>query len=183
MKKKTPFQRQRTKRRVRQLSQLFVVLSMMTVGVYILGNSFAEVPSQSYYAAPTGTAAGDGSLEKPWDLKTALLNKTVINPGDNLWLRAGTYGTGAKTTFVDDLNGSREQPITIRNYNNERATIDGNITVNGNYNRLWGLEVTNSFLERNTTLGERVGGLTLYGKGGYVGRIFGWQHRRRQSSA
>ena len=42
-----------------------------------------------WYAAPTGSPSGNGTILNPWDLQTALNNTTQILPGDILWLRGG----------------------------------------------------------------------------------------------
>ena len=94
-----------------------------------------------YYAAPTGT--GSGTLLSPWSLPVALTN-AAIAPGDTLWLRGGTY-VGTNTAL---LNGTLSNRITIRNYNQERAILDGSLTTGSSSNLwLWGLE----FIDSNKT--------------------------------
>src|SRR5258705_10764463 len=45
-----------------------------------------------YYASPSGSSGGDGSQQGPWDLRTALAGGNgKVQPGDTVWLRAGTY--------------------------------------------------------------------------------------------
>jgi hypothetical protein len=43
----------------------------------------------SWYVAPSGSASGDGSSAKPWDIVTALNGPPAVKPGDTIWLRAG----------------------------------------------------------------------------------------------
>lgn len=77
-----------------------------------------------WYAAPNGTASGNGSITSPWDLKTALAGGNgKIQPGHTLYLRGGTY----IGVFESKLQGTESQPIRVRNYQNERATLDGNV--------------------------------------------------------
>ena len=124
-----------------------------------------------HYVTPNGSSAGDGSINNPWDLQTALNQPSSVHPGDTVWLRNGTYGNGG-TIYQGNLNGTSTQPITIRQYPGERATINGGIQVNGTYTRYWGFEVANRVIaNRNSgTLGQNPppnfpSGFTIYGTG------------------
>jgi hypothetical protein len=125
-----------------------------------------------HFVAPDGSAKGDGTIENPWDLQTALNQPASVQPGDTIWLRAGSYQTTVSDGFVGKLKGTEASPITVRNYNGERATIDGQqdneaLDVTGSYTRYWGLEVMSSCTVRNT--GDRSGkcsvGVGVYGPG------------------
>lgn len=107
----------------------------------------------SFYASPGGSARGDGTALHPWDLATALGDNTsprspnhVVQPGDTIWLRAGTYYGG----FDSHLTGSAGHQITVRPYNRERASIESTnydvtaLYVNGNWSTFWGIEIWNS---------------------------------------
>jgi RNA polymerase sigma factor (sigma-70 family) len=100
---------------------------------------------QSFYVAPDGKAASDGSPNAPWNLATVLAHPKSIKPGDTIWLRGGTY-TGK---LVSKLRGTSDKPIILRQYPNERAVlrspkIDGSVlTVEGAHTWYWGFEVTN----------------------------------------
>ncbi len=121
-----------------------------------------------WFASPSGTSGGSGSISDPWDLTTALTKAlSNIAAGDTLWLRSGTYGTGGGTIFVTDLDGADGNPILIRNYNKERAIIDGGIhaTTSSSWITFWGLEVTNSYSERVASTSERVYGIEMRGLG------------------
>jgi hypothetical protein len=99
-----------------------------------------------FYVSPAGTQAGDGSLERPWDLATALTQTRLVGPGSVIWLRGGTY-TGV---FTSKLAGSPLLPITVQQYRNERAIIDSAgkrgdvLTVRGEWTIYRDFEVTNS---------------------------------------
>jgi hypothetical protein len=93
-----------------------------------------------HFAAPGGKRKGKGNKKKPWDLATALSQPSQVRPGDTIWLRGGDY-TGS---FVSQLNGTASAPIIVRQYPNERAVVDGDITLNGQHTILWGFEVKNS---------------------------------------
>ena len=74
-----------------------------------------------FFASPSGSSAGDGSISRPWDLVTALKQPAALKAGDTLYLRGGVY----KGAYVSYLTGSSSAPIVVRPYNGERATIDG----------------------------------------------------------
>jgi hypothetical protein len=110
-----------------------------------------------FYVAPSGTPSGDGSINNPWDLQTALNQPSAVHPGDTIWLRGGTYGGH----FTSYLNGSTASPIIVRQYTGERATIDGNYAGNattleiyGSYTWYWGFEIFNSDPTRYTSDGN-----------------------------
>ena len=128
----------------------------MTAAAALLSGASLAVAT-SFYVSPTGTtstAQGTGTITNPWALQTALSQPAVVHPGDTIWLRGGTY-TGHFTSY---LTGTASQPIVVRPYPGERATLDGNMnpSESGNsepvltvhicsgYTWYWGLEVTNS---------------------------------------
>lgn len=99
-----------------------------------------------FYVAPNGSPNGDGSRERPWDLRTALGHPSAVRPGDTIWVRGGTY----RGAFQSSLRGSASAPIVLRAYPGERATIDGangngsTLRIDGEHAIYWGLEVMNS---------------------------------------
>ncbi len=107
-------------------------------------------PAQSYFAAPSGVAAADGSHEQPLDLTTALSSKGPVAPGDTLWLRGGTY----KGSFASELSGSADATIYVKAFPGEHVVLDGagslraTLEITGPDVWFWGLEVTNSDPQR-----------------------------------
>jgi len=99
-----------------------------------------------WYVTPNGSSGGTGSTTSPWDLATALAGAGGrIHPGDTVWLRAGTYGSGeGRSDYHATLTGTSTAPIVVRAYPGERATINGDITVNGSYTWYWGFELSNT---------------------------------------
>src|SRR5438132_1714973 len=70
-----------------------------------------------FYASPGGSASGDGSVTKPWDLQTALSQPTPVTPGSTIWLRAGRYTGGApRGEFLSKLTGTADAPIVVRQF-------------------------------------------------------------------
>ena len=99
----------------------------------------------TYYVATSGSSSGNGSLSAPWNLQTALGKSGVVLPGDTIWLRGGTYQTGASQPWSPSFAGAAGKLITWRNYNNETVKIDGHWRLgNKNYHRFWGLELYDS---------------------------------------
>ena len=91
-------------------------------------------------------------MANPWDLQTAFNHPASVKPGDTIWVRGGTYFG----SYVVKLVGSPSQPIIVRNYKEERVTIDGLsdhkhlaiIESRGSDTWLWGLEIMSSFPKR-----------------------------------
>jgi hypothetical protein len=96
-----------------------------------------------FYVSPTGSAVNDGSATSPWSLAHALSHPGTVDPGDTIWLRAGTYTVGPLTST---LTGTATDRILVRQYPGERAIIDGDILVNGPYVWFWGFEIYDSDL-------------------------------------
>ncbi len=123
------------------------------------GNAAMTVTRPGWYAAPGGTSGGgDGGVSAPWDLATALAGGNGnVQPGDTIWLRAGTYAG----TFHATLAGTAAAPIVVRPYGAERATIDGGtanietFTIDGQNAWYWGLEIMQSNTARLGPAGTR----------------------------
>ncbi|HEY9426848.1 MAG TPA: hypothetical protein VIR34_06815 [Gemmatimonadaceae bacterium] len=126
-----------------------VLLSLLTVVACSGLDSPTEGPggppqphgARSFFASPSGTTRSAGTIADPWDLPTALSGAGGrIQPGDTLWLLGGTYSG----RFTSTLAGAEDAPIIVRQYFDERATVDGSIGVNGRYTWYWGFEVANT---------------------------------------
>jgi parallel beta-helix repeat protein len=74
----------------------------------------------SYYVATTGSNAGGGTLDSPW--QTISYGMTRLAPGDTLLVRGGSYHE-----YVRALGyaGIRTAPKVVMSYPGERAIIDG----------------------------------------------------------
>jgi parallel beta-helix repeat protein len=116
-----------------------------------------RAPGQEFYVAPNGTPGGNGSLQKPWDLATALAHPAGVRPGATIWVRGGSYGSGA-TMFRSKLAGTAAAPIVVREYPGERAMINGGLQIGccdkdphpeqGAYIWFWGLEIASTIPDR-----------------------------------
>ena len=101
------------------------------------------------YVSPKGKSTNSGSPGSPLDLATALNKATSpVRPGQIVWVRSGVY-TG---NFISSLEGTVSQPITVRAYPGERASISGSISANsGGAVWFWGLEVFNPSTQRTSS--------------------------------
>jgi hypothetical protein len=108
-----------------------------------------------WYVTANGASSGAGTNSAPWDLATALAGGNgKVQVGDTIWLRQGTYAG----QFYSGLSGTAANPIVVRGYPGERATIDGGtggtnrietLTVNGAYTIYRDFEVMQSSTGRN----------------------------------
>lgn len=105
-----------------------------------------HIRAAQFYVSPSGSATGNGSWNRPWDLQTALNQPAPIQPGDTLWLMGGVYRNANRPTkFVSQLSGASGRPITVRQYPGQRATVDGNIAqYSGGWANYWGFEIMDS---------------------------------------
>jgi hypothetical protein len=116
-----------------------------------------QVPSvsgNSFYVTSNGSSSGNGTMDRPWNLQTAMNHPSAVKPGDTIWVRSGTY----RGNFVSKLKGSKDKPISVRAYPGERVTLDAadnsgrSITIeDSSYANFWGFELINSNITRNTT--------------------------------
>ncbi len=98
-----------------------------------------------FYASPSGSPLGHGSLSKPWDLQTALNQPTPVTPGSTIWLRGGRYAGGSdRAGFRSTLTGTAEAPIVVRQFAGERAIVTNSLDVTGSYTWFWGFDVTSA---------------------------------------
>jgi hypothetical protein len=87
-----------------------------TMGIYV-SYTEATIPARDYYVATTGNdTSGNGTLAKPYLTIQKALNMSAN--GDNIYIRTGTYTVAGQRTI-------NRQNMTIKNYNNEAVTING----------------------------------------------------------
>ena len=122
----------------------------------------APIPHAGYYVSPAGTSGGDGSVDRPWNLATALAGAAgKVQPGDTVWLRSGTY----RGEFVSTVSGSAGKPVVFRQYPGEHALIDAAgsvrnstvLSVRGPWVVFWGFEMTNTDADRTYSLTGNAG--------------------------
>jgi Bacterial Ig domain len=128
----------------------FALISSLLFSIPLLAADF--------YVAPRVSPGGNGSISSPWDLQTALNQPSAVHPGDTIWLRAGIHRLANRPTkFVSQLAGAPDQPITVRQYPGEHATVDGNIMqASGGWVNFWGFEIMDSQQFGSTNFPTRV---------------------------
>jgi len=107
---------------------------------------------QSHFVSPDGSPAGKGTIDAPWDLRTAFNHPQAIRAGDVLYLRGGVYDVPGKLNFNCRLKGEHDAAITIRPWRSEHVVIDGGIHVLGEWIILRDLEVRNTTNRRQTDI-------------------------------
>jgi hypothetical protein len=144
----------------------YLALAALACGCFLFPPS-GVVRAAEWHVSPTGTADGDGSAQRPWDLQTGLWGGSAatmgegqggkVLAGDTIWLHGGEYRGGFEST----LAGTAEQPIIVRQAPGERATIDcrprddrdnGLLALQGAHCYYWGFEITCSDPVRVTSI-------------------------------
>jgi hypothetical protein len=134
----------------------------------------APPQAEGVHVSVDGSPTGTGSSADPVDLETALSSGGPAEPGDTIWLAAGTY----LGVFTSDLSGTDTSPITVRPLPGAHVILDSNagvargtgLTINGEWATYRGLEVLSSDPDRaseedtssptDITLG---GGISIFG--------------------
>ena len=100
----------------------------------------------NFYASPTGSSGNPGTIGSPRDLASAIAAATTpASPGDTIWLRGGTYSG----LFTSTLAGTAANPIRVRQYEGERAILEGTnatsyvLHIGGQYTWFYEFEVRN----------------------------------------
>jgi hypothetical protein len=92
------------------------------------------------HVAPAGTAAGNGSAAKPYDLATVFAGRANVQPGDTVLLKAGQYdgplttknnGATERHPFRPKLNGTADKPIVVTSAPGGWAHLNGTMEVDG----------------------------------------------------
>lgn len=101
--------------------------SITYIFLFFLAISFAQ---KEFHVFPIdgdqikGSPNGDGSLNNPWDLQTALSQSSErVNGGDIIWLHQGIYNGRYKST----LKSINNKFITVSGYQNDLVVLNGNI--------------------------------------------------------
>lgn len=92
-----------------------------TVGVRFANGGGTPTPASALYVAVNGNDSNAGTLSAP--LQTIQRAVDLAQPGYTIFPRGGTYAPSTNIRLLKD--GTLSQPITMRNYENERVIIDG----------------------------------------------------------
>jgi hypothetical protein len=90
--------------------------------------------STEWHVTPDGKESGDGGLESPWDLASALGGSRKVEPGDTIWIHEGRYHAAPRDPvmsmgFAVRLAGREGAPVRVRGVAGRRVTIDGGLNV------------------------------------------------------
>jgi hypothetical protein len=128
-------------------------LLVLTYGVFSTFEIHSSAAGREYFVAPSGRSTNNGTAAAPLDLATALSQSSPAKPGDTIWLRGGTY----RGAFISYISGQSGAPIVVRQYPNERATIDSApspktaLEVRGSWVTFQGFEIMNSDGKRTSS--------------------------------
>jgi len=146
--------------------------SSKSILIIFIALALGSANAAEFYVSPTGLSTNSGSIASPWDLQTALADNSQpanknfsAKPGDTIWLRGGTYGTGGSTLFSCRLRGTEGKQMILRGCAGERAIIDGGISGDGSWTTFWGFEITNSSPLRKVQAAYRPAGINMIGRG------------------
>ncbi len=140
------------------LSRLYTSCSVIAVTLAMLP---LPVGAAEWYVSVTGTAAGKGTKESPWDIESALGGRKEIAAGDTIWISGGTYKHPDRKLgsagYVVRLAGQEGTPIHVRAATGEHVTIDGGLAVQppATHVWIWDLEIV---VSENLTMSRRVDG-------------------------
>lgn len=125
-------------------------LLLVSFLLFLLAGKAQTAPAASvYYVAPNGSDNNPGTLQAPWRTIGRAAGPGVLNPGDVVYIRSGSYNEFIKP----ETSGTPGNPIIYRNYPGETPVIGPS------NDRYWRLQILNqSYL--------RFAGLTFQG---YVG--------------
>ena len=91
--------------------------------------SFFSFAQTTYYVAKSGSNSNSGtSTSSPFLTITHAVSQ--INPGDQIFIRRGTYH---EEIIINNIDSSSGNETLITNYNNEKVIIDGTINVTGQW--------------------------------------------------
>ncbi len=122
----------------------------MTAGL-LLTLASASAHAADFYVAPDAKSTGNGTIDNPWTLSTAIAHPAAVKPGDTIYLRGGTYLTPDRRAVSMYLRGAPGQYITLRSKPGEHVRIDGGFYVQYGWVIIRDLEFASSRTQRTTT--------------------------------
>ncbi len=103
----------------------------------------SEPTKKEFFVSPNGNDENDGSIEKPFLSISKAIKQITL--GATLYLREGTYH---EEVIIEALKGSKNDPIVIRPFMEEKVIIDGTIelkdlkwTKHSEYANVWQTKV------------------------------------------
>lgn len=141
---------------------LLTILSCKTntaINLQSSQNSTSRKPSGNiFYVSPSGNDRNSGSQDSPW--RTIQHAADVLNAGDVVYIREGTYDEKVSTT----KDGSQNNYITFAGYENEKIVIQGDTKSTGN-----GFIIRNSYIKlENLKVTNFESGIWAEGNSGFI---------------
>jgi hypothetical protein len=104
---------------------------LLLAGALLAGLLTAPAPAHAAsgatrVAAPNGSAGGDGSEQRPWDLRTGLVS---VQPGEELLLRGGTYTQDVENLVYNSRKTSSAARIRVAAWPGERPVIRSRMAI------------------------------------------------------
>ena len=103
------------------------VLKNILLG-FLFFTSLGLYSQTTYYVSKLGNNSNAGNFGAPF--LTISHAVSVINPGDQIYIREGIYHENIVFNNIDASNGNE---TLISNYNNEEVIIDGTIKVSNTW--------------------------------------------------
>lgn len=100
-----------------------MVKNLILIPTILLCLGFFQVHGQKY-VSPSGNDENNGTISSPF--KTISKGIKALRSGDILYVREGVYHETAK---INSKRGSKDAPIVIKNYQNEKVLIDGSQSI------------------------------------------------------
>ena len=92
-----------------------------------------QINARQYYVSTNGADTNKGTFENPFLSITKAIS--IMNPGDICFVREGTYH---EEIALNEIEGSKENPISICAYKNEKVVLDGSIPIQTKWERFEG---------------------------------------------
>ena len=125
----------------------------------ILSRLVCAANATEWFVAPDGKPENAGTTQSPWDLESTLRAAHSVEPGDIVWLAAGTYRHPDRKFgamgFEVRLAGTESKPVHVRARRGERVTIDGGLNVIAPATHLW-LSDLEIVVSENLTMPRRI---------------------------
>jgi hypothetical protein len=110
------------------MKHIISIIILLSSAIAFAQNEFHVFPLDGKTIA--GTPNGNGSIDNPWDLQTALSQSPeYVNGGDTIWIHEGVYNG----RFMSLIRSSNSKFITVSAFKDDTVILDGNVSTEGKY--------------------------------------------------